>query len=359
MFTLYDRLGNLRLVEEEATRRGLRSKAHMSPSGRRSGGFPFTRGQLHYLLTNPVYIGRIRHKDQNYPGLHPPIIAADLWERVQAKLIAAAARPRGRSVTAIEPRVLIGKLCDETGDHLTPTHTKRRGRRFTYYVSNRLITGGSDPSGWRLPAEALETSIRQIIVGQLRSAAAGHALLTQPEASGAADLVRRAIALADRLESDPAHLGSILASGTLAPGKLELELDPGVIAAALSEPVSALSDRLLRFSCPFALRRRGVETRIIAGELVPAPDEVLQRTLAEAHHWAGALRNGRSLTEIARETGHSEPYIRTRIPLAFLAPKVQASILDGRQPADISVAQLIRDGIPMDWSEQARLFGIA
>jgi site-specific DNA recombinase len=359
LFTLYERHGNLRLVELEATHRGLRSKALASPSGRRSGGFPFTRGQLHYLLTNPVYIGRIRHKDQSYPGLHPAIIDAGLWERVQAKLIAAAARPRGRSATAIEPRVLIGKLCDETGDHLTPTHTKRRGRRFAYYVSNRLITVGTDPAGWRLPAESLETTICQLIVGHLRKSAAGHTFLTQPEASGAADLVRRATALADRVESEPALFGSIIAAGTLAPDKLQLVLDPGMIAAELRVPVTVLSERLLRFSRPFALRRRGVETRIIAGELVPAPDEVLQRTLAEAHLWAGALRNGRSLTEIARETGHSEPYIRTRIPLAFLAPRVQAAILDGGQPANVSVAQLIRDGIPMDWTEQARLFGIA
>ena len=359
LFTLYDRLGNLRLVELEATRLGLRSKAMISPSGRRSGGMPFTRGQLHYLLTNPVYIGRIRHKEQNYPGLHPAIIGADLWERVQARLREAGARPRGRSAVAIEPRVLIGKLRDETGDHLTPTHTKRRGRRFAYYVSNRLITGGTDPTGWRLPAEALEASIRQITTRHLRKASATHALLTRPEASGAADLVRRATALADRVESEPAFVGSILSFGRLAPGNLELELDPGVIAAALTVPVTTLSDRLLRFSCPFALRRRGVETRIIAGELIPAPDEVLQRSLAEAHRWARALRSGRSLTEIARETGHSEPYIRTRIPLAFLAPKVQAAILDGRHPPDLSVAQLIRDGIPMDWAEQAVLFGIA
>jgi site-specific DNA recombinase len=359
LFTLYDTLGNLRLVELEATRRGLRSRALVSSSGRSSGGLPFTRGQLHYLLTNPVYIGRIRHKEQTYSGLHPAVIDTGLWERVQTKLLAAGARPRGRSATAIEPRTLTGKLIDETGDHLTPTHTQRRGRRFAYYVSNRLITGGTDPSGWRLPAEALEASIRQIIVAHLRKAAASHALLRQPDASGAADLGRRATALADRAEAEPTVLGTILSSGTLAPGKLQLDLDPGVIAAALSVPVTALSDKLLRFSCPFALRRRGVETRIIAGETLPTPDEVLQRTLAEAHLWARALRAGTSLTEISRETGHSEPYIRTRIPLAFLAPKVQAAILDGRQPPDLSVAQLIRDGIPMDWTEQARLFGIA
>jgi site-specific DNA recombinase len=359
LFTLYADLGNLRLVEIEAARRGLRPKSVITPSGLVRGVSPFSRGQLHYLLTNPVYIGRIRHKELSYPGLHAAIIDADLWDRVQAKLIAAGARPRGRSPIALDARSLTGKLRDETGDPLTPTHTKRRGRRFAYYVSNRLITGGTDPSGWRLPAEALETSLRQIIVGHLQKAAAGHALLAQPEASGAAELVRRATVLADRVESDPALLGRIIASGRLAPGQLQLELDPGLIAAALEVPVTALSDRLLRVSCAFALRRRGVKTRIIAGETAPVPDVVLQRTLAEAHLWARALRAGTSLTEIARQTGRSEPYIRTRIPLAFLAPPVQAAILDGRQLADLSVAQLLRDGIPMDWNEQARLYGMA
>lgn len=358
LFTLYADIGNLRLVEIEAARLGLRPKSVVTPSGHVRGVSPFTRGQLHYLLTNPVYIGRIRHKDQTYPGLHAAIIEAELWDRVQTKLIAAGARPRGRSPTATDGRILTGKLRDETGDHLTPTHTLREGRRFAYYVSNRLIAGGKDPSGWRLPAEAMETTLRQVIVGHLRTAATGHALLAQPEASGAAEQMRRATGLADRVESDVALLGRIIASGTLAPGKLQLELDPGVIAAALEVPVAAMSDRLLRFTCAFALRRRGVETRIIAGETIPAPDEVLQRTLAEAHLWARALREGASLTEIARVTGRSEPYIRTRIPLAFLAPKLQAAILDGRQPVHLSVAQLIRDDIPMGWNEQARLFDI-
>lgn len=356
LFTLYDELGNLRLVELEAARLGLRPKSVVTPSGHVRGAAPFTRGQLHYLLTNPVYIGRIRHKDQTYPGQHPAMIATELWDRVQARLIAAGARPRGRSPVAVEARILTGKLRDEIGDQLTPTHTLKAGRRFAYYVSNRLIAGGKDPTGWRLPAEALEATLRQLVLDHLRRAATSHALLAEPDASGAADLMRRATALADEVESTPSLLGSLVASGSLAPGRLDITLDAGVIAAALVVPVAALSEAITRFSSAFALRRRGVETRIIAGETMAAPDEVLQRTLAEAHLWAKALREGTSLTEIARQTGRSEPYIRTRIPLAFLAPKLQAAILDGRQPAHLSVAQLIREDIPMGWTEQARLF---
>jgi site-specific DNA recombinase len=358
LFALYADLGNLRLMEHEAERRGLRPKTLISRSGNVRGGSPFARGQLHHLLTNPVYIGRIRHKDQSYPGQHPAIIEAGLWEDVQAKLIAASARPRGRSDTETDPRILTRKLRDETGDLLTPTHTQRHGKRFAYYVSNRLISGGTDPTGWRLPAEALEACLRQIVISHLRRAAERHMLLAEPDANGAAALHRQALALVDRLDSDPNLIGKIIVSGALSQGRLMLRLDPAVIASELHISAGALATGLLTLSQSFALRRRGIETKIIAGETIPAPDPVLQFTLAEAHAWARALRAGTSLTEIARKTGHSEPYIRTRIPLAFLAPRIQAAILDGRQPADLSVVQLLRDGIPMDWTEQARLFAV-
>ena len=356
LFALYADLGNLRLVESEAARLGLRPKAGIAPSGRIRGAGPFSCGQLHYLLTNPVYIGRTRHKNLSYPGLHAAIITSDLWDRVQEMLIAASARPRGRSVYPTEARILTGKLRDESGDLLTPTHTQRHGRRFAYYVSHRLIAGGTDPTGWRLPAEALEASLRRLLVAHLRKAAERQAMLSVPDATSAAELASRAEELADRVEADPSLFGSLITNVGLHQGRIQLQLAARPIALALGVPPEGLAPDLLTFDQPLALRRRGVETRIIAGDMLPAPDPVLIRTLAQAHVWAKSLRAGTSLTEITAATGHSEPYIRTRIPLAFLAPKVQAAILDGRQPADISVARLLRDGIPVDWSEQARLF---
>lgn len=81
--------------------------------------------------------------------------------------------------------------------------------------------------------------------------------------------------------------------------------------------------------------------------------------LPEAHAWARELRDGASLIDIARETGRSKPYIRARLPLAFLAPRLQTAILEARQPIDLCVAQIIREDLPMDWAEQARILGIA
>jgi len=71
LFRLYDALGCLRKIAAESERLGLRSKRHAFATGRTSGGTVFTRGQLHHLLTNTVYLGQFRHKEKIWPGLHP------------------------------------------------------------------------------------------------------------------------------------------------------------------------------------------------------------------------------------------------------------------------------------------------
>ncbi|MBN8629463.1 MAG: hypothetical protein J0L76_01255 [Rhodobacterales bacterium] len=160
---------------------------------------------------------------------------------MQAKLIAAAARLRGRNETPTDSSILTGKLRDETGDPLTPTHTLRHGRRFRYYVSNRLIAGGIDPTGWRLPGPALEAILRQIVIGHLRKHASSYSILAEPDASGAADLLRRANAMADRIDAEPGLVGAFIASGTIGQNRLELHLDPRAIAHELSVPEGGLA----------------------------------------------------------------------------------------------------------------------
>jgi site-specific DNA recombinase len=350
LFRLYAEHANLRLVGVEAARLDLSTgggPTHAEPARRPRC---FTRGQLHYLLTNPVYIGRIRHKER--------IIETTLWDDVQSKLIAASARPRGKSTVPGAARPLTGKLRDETGDLMTPTHTQRRGRRFFYYVSNRLIAGGTDPTGWRLPAPALETVVRQLVVSHLQAAAASHKLIASPDATLAAVIAQRMDSLLHSIAAEPARFADLINAVRLGSGKIDIRMAPEILASALGVAPDAIDPDLTALCCPMSLRRRGVETRIVAGDLLPAPDQVLIRTLAEARTWAKALRSGTPLSELASRTGHSEPYLRVRLPLAFLSPRLQAAILEGRHRPDLSVARLLRDGIPADWAAQERCFGI-
>ena len=356
LFRLYNETPNLRSVEIAAAKLGLRPKARKTDTVEQAAAKLFSRGQLHYLMTNPVYIGRIRHKILNYPGLHPAIIDQTLWDSVQGKLLAAHARPRGRGAAVTLSRCLIGKLRDETGDVLTPTQTVRRGIRYTYYVSNRLIEGGVDPSAWRIPAPAFEATLRSILVAHLRKAAGGYTLQTVPDALGSGALIAQVAGLCQRIANEPDLFASLIDGAILSRDSIALRLNAGVLALTLVIDAASVSSDLLAFQHRITLRRRGVELRIIAGDCEPAPDDVLIRVVAEARAWAKALKSGTPLATLAKTTGRSEPYIRVRLPLAFLSPKLQSAILDGRQRPDLSVARLISQDIPLDWAEQDRQF---
>ena len=48
----------------------------------------------------------------------------------------SSAPARRRRATHVNKTSLAGKLFDETGDRLTPSHANRKGIRYRYYVSN-------------------------------------------------------------------------------------------------------------------------------------------------------------------------------------------------------------------------------
>lgn len=362
LFALYADHSNLRGTAEAAAREGLRSKHRHFASGRQQGGGTLSRGQIHKILTNPVYRGQIRHRDRCWPGSHPAIVTEALWTEVQDLLQAASAKRRGTRAGALAglEAPLKGKLRDETGDPLTPTHTLRRGRKLRYYVSNRLISGGRDASGWRLPAGALEAAVSTAIAAHLAASAERHAVLDRPEATEAAPASGAIAVLAQSIKRDGCRAGAALIDRVaLARGRIDIDLDGDAVAAATGLPAGRLHPALLRIEAPFACRRRGVETRIIAGDPVPAPDATLIRALRNAHRWAEALKSGAPLGRLAAAEKVAERYLARILHLAGLSPRIQVAILDGTQPAELTLERLAKVQLPLDWTAQERLLGFA
>ncbi|WP_226698656.1 hypothetical protein [Ruegeria profundi] len=91
--------------------------------------------------------------------------------------------------------------------------------------------------------------------------------------------------------------------------------------------------------------------------MAPQPDPHLRSMLIRAHGWARDLKAGVQLMEIARQEGVPGAFIRTRAQLAFLSPKIQAAILDGTQPPELTLKRLVSVTHPLDWAEQERHFG--
>ena len=361
LFELYAEHGCLRRVTGIASAEDLRSKRRVRANGEVTGNGPLSRGQIYYLLRNPVYLGRIRHKDKVWPGVHAPIIDTEVWNTVQTKLQAAANRPRTRSGAggSPDPAWITGKLRDETGDRLTPTHTTRHGRRLRYYISNRLISGGSDPNGWRLPAPQLEAAVKRIVASHLRQAAVTHSVLVDPDASRAQQVAAAMDSLLAKMTSaKPETCAGLIVSGVVTRGEIRIELNLHALAHDLGLAIEELSPALSTLTAPFHLRRRGIEAKIIAGKPVPDPDPKLCAMLIRAHGWAKALKAGTPLTAIAKREGLPGSFIRTRAQIAFLSPKIQEAILEGTQPPELTLKRLVRQSLPLNWVDQERLLGI-
>ena len=136
LFDLYISLGSVRKLKTVIDEKGLVTKKRTTGE-RRSGGIPFCRGHLYHLLNNTIYTGMIAHKEKTYPGIHDAIIEQDVWDRAQALLSAQA--PVRSAPTNIKQRCLLTSLVfDEHGEPLSPSYTKKKGRRYHYYISKNL-----------------------------------------------------------------------------------------------------------------------------------------------------------------------------------------------------------------------------
>ena len=129
----------------------------MSKTGNRRGGKSFGRGALYHLLSNPVYVGEIRHKDERHPGQHEALISRELWERVQIQLRSKPGRKSETRETEAPRSPLTARLFDENGEPLYVQGCAKGRRRYRYYVSKGLVKGRSRATrhGWRLSAPDL------------------------------------------------------------------------------------------------------------------------------------------------------------------------------------------------------------
>jgi hypothetical protein len=123
------------------------------------------------MLSNRAYIGEAVHKGESYPGEHQPIIDRETWDRVHA-ILTESPRKRAARTRADTPALLKGLLYGPDGAAFSPTHTRKGGRLYRYYVSQTVLKhgAGSCPIG-RVPAGEIEAAV----IDQLR------AVFRQPE----------------------------------------------------------------------------------------------------------------------------------------------------------------------------------
>ena len=126
-------------------KRGVVTKARTLKAGQPVGGIAFTRGSLAHLLRNRFYIGEVVFKGEVLPGEQPAISIAALFDAVQAKLNEQLNNHK-TSRTKSEA-LLLGRIFDDRGNRMTPSHARKRAIKYRYYISSALVQGQDEQAG--------------------------------------------------------------------------------------------------------------------------------------------------------------------------------------------------------------------
>jgi site-specific DNA recombinase len=356
IFRQYVELGSVHEVMRWLDDQGIRSKAWFTRAGKAMGGLTFSRGALFHLLKNRTYLGEIVHGEKTYPGAHTEIVDADLFAEVQFKLTAHARQFRERPAQ-VSTMSLKGMLFDADGSPMTPTFTHgARGQVYRYYVSAPLQSGArrepGDDAIRRLPASAIEDLVRDVLVrltGKDEPSIKSHVARIEIHATTVQLLLRRSACLRRPLDA-ASELRTL-------EGRLQLGEHIEHVAA---------DDCLARLIVRCRLRLSGGRIRVTdaAGKPLskaPRPDHTLITALRVAHTAVSKSAGvGIGTPESAIfDVAPSSPYIRNMMRMAYLAPDIQAQILEGRQPIDLNRQRLMLAEIPLAWADQRRAFDTA
>jgi site-specific DNA recombinase len=186
IFGLYLEHRALGPVVEELERRGWTNKRWTIRSGQQRGGRTLTKPPLHRMLTNVLYSGQVRYKDEVHAGEQPALVDPAVFARVQDLL-----RCNGRGTDGPGNRfgaLLKGLLhCGFCVCAMTPAHSTKGDRRYRYYAYSN-----AQKRGWqKCPTKSVPAAeIERVVVDRIRCVGRDPALraevLTQSRAQGQA-----------------------------------------------------------------------------------------------------------------------------------------------------------------------------
>ena len=368
IFKQYLVFKSVQALQKHLDASGIRSKRQRRKDGTVKGSNSFFRGALYTILNNTIYRGLISHKTQTFPGNHEAIISEELFQSVQETLSAQGPGEQAK-VKRGSPALLQGLAFDTKGNRLQPTHSNKQGRKYRYYVSGPTIRNAkTNPDGLRIPASDLEKIIVNAVATKLRdkkwvtSTFAG-----TNNASDLSPMIERASLLGKHVEQQMVlnddELKRTIMRVEVGKNTIAIKLNMNYLVVALladagSERAICAKHNTLDLIVSGQFLRCGKQVRLVLGNDGTDhhnPDERLVQEIVRARRWFDDLASGRvsSIAELAKRESCSAPYISLKISLAFLAPDIVESIIDGTQPRSLTPERLKKAcPLPISWEEQ-------
>lgn len=338
-------------------------------------GYAFSKGALYHILANKTYVGFIKHKENVYPGEHQPIIDQETFDQVQIFLSQNKVLKKC-SINSKHPSLLAGKIFDDKGNYMSPSHSNKNNRRYRYYVSQAIIQSKKHEAGTvsKIPAGEIESFVTDEIKTFLSDTQNIQQYIENYDVHKQKDLLDTINQFQTDLNDkfNNIFIRTVLSKVILYKEKVEIILCKDQLIRTLE---AITYNTLLPEESKNGTKNPITITKFI--NIVPSskkgsiliisdskreeshPNPQLIKAITKSYYWNNLFLSGEVKTSMdiqKLENLKDNSYIKDILRLRFLAPCIVETILKGTQSVDLSIQKLFSIRT-LDWQEQKELLG--
>ncbi|WP_264687686.1 recombinase family protein [Wolbachia endosymbiont (group B) of Erynnis tages] len=300
IFERYLELKSMAELARELNSRGYRTKSDI-----------FKKATVRRIITNPIYMGKIKHYEKEYEGKHEAIIEEEKWQKAQ-ELIMNQPYRKAKYEEALLKGIIKCKSCEV---NMTLTYAKKENKRYRYYVCNNHLRG-----------KGCESVNRTIVAGEVEK-----------------EVMRKTEQLYEKWGEEWKNLSF---------GKqkeIVKKLIKGVMVR--EDGIEVSSEDKVEF---IPIKKKGKKCTVIEPE--GKTNNALLKTVVRAHLWKRQLEEGKyaNIKELSAKINIGTRRIQQILRLNYLAPKIKEDIVNGKQPRGLKLSDLRE--IPILWNEQMEKF---
>jgi hypothetical protein len=244
---------------------------------------------------------------------------------------------------------LIGRIYDDRGNRMSPSHARKQGIRYRYYVSSPLLQGDAGDAGsvGRVPAAEIEALVGRAVGERFKDS-------VLPDG----DFIRAHVL---RVEVQADHLAVELRAANREP-PIDRENGTPQSPESGKQETPRIVLRVPWKKPPSKRRREIIVPQSVAPQdarpIRAETRATLVASIARGRRWLDEIVAGAiTVEQIAAREGCSIRQVNMTVSLAFLAPRLVQATIEGRLPRGIGVTRL-RDA-PAEWSRQFAMLGLS
>ena len=324
----------------------------------------FEKGQLYHILENKVYIGKTVHKGNTYEGEHSKIIEEDIFNSVQNLLLENSTECQDKKSSN---SILVGKIFDDNGNRMSPSHSKTRNKKYRYYVSQAITKFNKEKAGTisKLPAEEIEKFVTSELKFYFSDMSKIQPYISDLPIEDQNQIIK---ILKENTIFYEKYVQNLLLKVTISKNWIEIILSRNKIKEFLYKLINLNIEQIEDANSNIEIKKnvkittgntKGCKVLIIPkdGKIEKCINDKLIKVIVRSFYWhklliTGKAKNTKDIQKFENLKDNS--YIKQVLNLRFLSPKIIESILSGSQPQNLTISKLFKIKT-LNWQEQEQI----